>query len=160
MDLSMEIDEDEDINKLKKRKATKANRSKIDDAVVVASSGKRNIKRIILSVTKPSYTLKRGSGRDMRSLRWEHRNKLRYLLRQLIRRQNWDEASGVLSVLLKGTHRENSLSTNRTKYWVYSFAFYKEITDILQLYQLTTSHGPRFKPNAIDLTRRRRLYTL
>ncbi|XP_023771320.1 uncharacterized protein LOC111919979 isoform X1 [Lactuca sativa] len=117
MDLSMEIDEDEDINKLKKRKATKANRSKIDDAVVVASSGKRNIKRIILSVTKPSYTLKRGSGRDMRSLRWEHRNKLRYLLRQLIRRQNWDEASGVLSVLLKGTHRENSLSTNRTKYW-------------------------------------------
>lgn len=113
----MEIDEDEDIAKLKKRKTIKARQSKIDDGVGAASSRKRNIKGIILSVTKPSYTLKRGIGRDLRSLRWENRNRLRYLLRQLIRRQNWDEASGVLSVLLKGTHRENSLSTNRTKYW-------------------------------------------
>lgn len=118
MDLSMEIDEDEDINKLKKSKTTtKKNQSKIDDDIIVASSRKRNIKGVILSVTKPSYVLKRGIGRDFRSLRYEHRNRLRFLLRQLIRRQNWDEASGVLSVLLKGTHRENGLSTNRTKYW-------------------------------------------
>ncbi|XP_024979581.1 uncharacterized protein LOC112516649 [Cynara cardunculus var. scolymus] len=117
MDLSQEFHEEEDTNKLKKSKTTKTNRSKIDDGVVVESSKKRNIKGIMLSVTKPSYTLKRGIGRDLRSLRWEHRNRLRYLLRQLVRRQNWDEASGVLSLLLKGTHRENSLSTNRTKYW-------------------------------------------
>ncbi|KAJ9537937.1 hypothetical protein OSB04_030670 [Centaurea solstitialis] len=108
------------INELKKSKSTKknSNRSKIDDdddyfGIVVDSSKKRDIKGIVLSVTKPSYTLKRGIGRDLRSLRCEHRNRLRYLLRQLVRRQNWDEASGVLSVLLKGTHKENSLSTNR-----------------------------------------------
>ncbi|KAL4589043.1 hypothetical protein LXL04_001945 [Taraxacum kok-saghyz] len=117
MDLSMEIDEDEDIQKPKKRKRTNENPQKIDDAIAVASSRKRNIKGIILSVTKPSYILKKGLGREIRSLRLEHRNRLRYLLRQLIRRQNWDEASGVLSLLLKGTHKDNGLSTNRTKYW-------------------------------------------
>ncbi|KAI3803505.1 hypothetical protein L1987_31657 [Smallanthus sonchifolius] len=117
MEISKEIDEEEHLDELKKSKTKKRKRSKIDDGVIVTSSKKRNIKGIMLSVTKPSYTLKQGIGRDLRSLRWEHRNRLRYLLRQLVRRQNWDEACGVLSLLLKGTHKENGLLSNRTKYW-------------------------------------------
>ncbi|KAK9078219.1 hypothetical protein SSX86_002276 [Deinandra increscens subsp. villosa] len=117
MEISAEIDEEKHIDEPKKSATKKRKRSKIDEDAAVASSKKRNVKGILLSVTKPSYTLKRGIGPDLRSLRSEHRNRLRYLLRQLIRRQNWDEASGVLSLLLKGTHRDNSFSTNRTKYW-------------------------------------------
>lgn len=120
----MEINEEEE--ELNKQITPKRNRSKIDDdndnddgddVIVTSSKKKKNIKGIILSITKPSYCLKRGIGRDLKSLRWEHRNRLRYLLRQLVRRQNWDEVSGVLSVLLKGTHRENGLVSNRSKYW-------------------------------------------
>ncbi|KAL8189247.1 hypothetical protein R6Q57_028813 [Mikania cordata] len=102
---------------LGKTETKKRKQRKIDEDGVVVSSKKRNPKGILLSVMKPSYTLKRGIGRDLRSLRCEHRKRLRYLLRQLVRQQNWVEAAGVLSLLLKGTHRDNSLSTNRTKYW-------------------------------------------
>ncbi|XP_071718946.1 uncharacterized protein [Rutidosis leptorrhynchoides] len=76
---------------------------------------KRNEKAIMLCTTKPSYTLKTGD--VVGSLRCENRNRLWYLLGQLVRRQNWSEASGVLSVLLIATLKETSLSTNRTKYW-------------------------------------------
>lgn len=121
----MEIDEEEEENIINEPKTIKTPKKKKqtkieDDDVIVSSSKKRNIKGIILSVTKPSYTLKLGIGGDLgASLRCEHRNRLRYLLRQLIRRQNWDESCGVLSMLLKGTNKETGLSTNRIKYWVY-----------------------------------------
>ncbi|KAJ0700863.1 putative TATA box-binding protein-associated factor RNA polymerase I subunit A [Helianthus annuus] len=113
----MEIDEKEHTDEPKKTKTKKRKQTKTEDDVVVASSMKMKIKGIILSVTKPSYTLKRGLGRELRSLRSEHRNRLRYLLRQLVRRQNWDEACGVLSLLLKGTYKESGLVNNRIKYW-------------------------------------------
>nr|XP_043632851.1 uncharacterized protein LOC122604028 isoform X2 [Erigeron canadensis] len=93
-------------NKTNRRKR-KGNNSQQND---------RNIKGIMLSITKPSYTLK-NTGRNVRSLRCQHRSRLRYLLQQLVRRQNWSEASGVLSLLLKATIKDNCLLSNRTKYW-------------------------------------------
>jgi len=71
-------------------------------------------KRMILLLTKPSYTLALG----FMNARHENRIKLRYLLRKLVRQQNWVETSGVLSTLLKGTCKEGSLQNNRMKYWV------------------------------------------
>ena len=75
---------------------------------------RRIYKRSRLLLIKPSYTLKQGS----KSIQDEHRVKLRGLLYKLVRQQNWLEASGVLSVLLKGTCKERSLQNNRFKYWV------------------------------------------
>lgn len=72
------------------------------------------MKRIMLSLTKPSYVL--GLGSD--NVRSEARLRLRNLLIKLINRQNWVEASGVLSVLLKGTCKDKSPTTNRLKYYV------------------------------------------
>ncbi|XP_047334719.1 uncharacterized protein LOC124938342 [Impatiens glandulifera] len=74
----------------------------------------RRIKRILLSITKPSYTLRLG-GENVRA---EHRNRLQYLLCMLVRRHNWEEASGVLSVLLKATVGNKSPIKNRIKYGV------------------------------------------
>lgn len=77
----------------------------------------RLAKGILLSLTKPSHTLKTGS----ESVRTKNRARLRRLLSRLVRRHNWEEASGVLSVLLQGTGSEKSPSRNRTKYWVWRF---------------------------------------
>lgn len=84
-------------------------------------SKKRALKGIELSITKPSYNLQRGLGTlttDLKSLRWLHRNRLSGFLRKLVRRHNWDEVYGVLSVLLKTTCKDRSPSRNRTKYLV------------------------------------------
>ncbi|KAJ8446503.1 hypothetical protein Cgig2_027465 [Carnegiea gigantea] len=75
---------------------------------------RRLYKRSILLLMKPSYTLKKGSKR----IHHEHHVKLRGLLCKLVRQQSWVQASGVLSVLLKGTCKERSLQKNRFKYWV------------------------------------------
>nr|GEW92619.1 hypothetical protein [Tanacetum cinerariifolium] len=96
--------------KLKSTKSKKT-KKKTDD---VSSKENKNLKGIILSITKPSYTLK---GRIGRSLRSVHKHRLRYLFRQLVRTQNWGELSGVLSVLLKATKRDAGLLSNRRKYW-------------------------------------------
>ncbi|XP_034678764.1 uncharacterized protein LOC117908991 isoform X1 [Vitis riparia] len=74
----------------------------------------RRIKRIILSVKKPSYIRKLRSGK----LRHEVRCRLQYLLSKLVERHNWKEASGVLGMLLKGTCKDTSPMNNRVKYWV------------------------------------------
>ncbi|KAL7249633.1 hypothetical protein ACSBR1_011759 [Camellia fascicularis] len=74
----------------------------------------RLVKRILLSVTKPSYTLAIGSEK----VRVKNLARLRRILSKLVRRHNWEEASGVLSVLLKGTGNEKSPPKNRSKYWV------------------------------------------
>ncbi|XP_056167484.1 uncharacterized protein LOC130138189 [Syzygium oleosum] len=74
----------------------------------------RLLKRIMLSLTKPLYVLGLGRG----SLRSENRRRLYRLLRKLVRRQNWAEASGVLSVLLKGTRKDRCPEHNRLKYTV------------------------------------------
>ncbi|KAL5542750.1 hypothetical protein UlMin_010460 [Ulmus minor] len=69
-------------------------------------------KRAILSLTKPSHTLALGS----KEVRTENRSRLSYLLRRLVRQHSWTEASGVLSVLLKGTCKDKSMVNNRFKY--------------------------------------------
>lgn len=71
-------------------------------------------KRIILSMTKPSYVL----GLAPNNVRAENRGRLLRLLGQLVRQHNWSEASGVLSTVLKGTCKDHSPVTNRMKYWV------------------------------------------
>ncbi|KAL3503159.1 hypothetical protein ACH5RR_037608 [Cinchona calisaya] len=90
-----------------------------DENPIKNSKNARKIKGIIRANTKPSYCLQRGIGnlhRDGESLRCRHRKKLRRLLVKLMRKHNWVEASGVLSVLLKGTAKELSISRNRRKY--------------------------------------------
>ncbi|KAL1059620.1 hypothetical protein V6Z11_1Z022800, partial [Gossypium hirsutum] len=71
-------------------------------------------KRLILSLTKPSHllTLKYAH------IRWENRQRLCYLLERLVKKQNWAEASGVLSLLFKGTSHDFSAGLNRLKYSV------------------------------------------
>uniref|UniRef100_A0A2P2KH77 Uncharacterized protein n=1 Tax=Rhizophora mucronata TaxID=61149 RepID=A0A2P2KH77_RHIMU len=71
-------------------------------------------KRDLLCVSKPSYVLGLGSI----NARPENRNRLHELLRKLMRQHNWIEASGVLSVLLKGTCKDTCPRTNRFKYGV------------------------------------------
>ncbi|KAH9779252.1 TAF RNA polymerase I subunit A [Citrus sinensis] len=75
---------------------------------------KKIYKRFMLSLTKPSHLLRYGPGSKI--LRWENRIRLRYLLRKLVRQHNWVDASGVLSVLLKGTSAEKCPVANRLKY--------------------------------------------
>ncbi|XP_050105317.1 uncharacterized protein LOC126584978 isoform X2 [Malus sylvestris] len=72
------------------------------------------LKRIVLSLSKPSYLLGVGSTRP----RAEHRARLTKLMRKLVKQRNWVEASGVLSVLLEGSQKERSPANNRFKYWV------------------------------------------
>ncbi|KAK4387110.1 hypothetical protein Sango_2581600 [Sesamum angolense] len=90
-----------------------------DQSSAKASSKARKIKGALLAVNKPSYCLKKGVGSLQcggESLRSQHRKRLWRLLKKLIRRHNWADASGVLSVLLQGTVRDQSLSRNRAKY--------------------------------------------
>ncbi|KAF5727956.1 hypothetical protein HS088_TW21G00096 [Tripterygium wilfordii] len=69
-------------------------------------------KRTVRSLTKPSYLLGVGST----NLRWETRGRLHRLLCKLVGQHNWEEASGVLSMLLKGTSKEKCPTMNRFKY--------------------------------------------
>lgn len=75
----------------------------------------RLVKRIVLSLTKPSYILGIGS----ETIRAENRVRLSLLLCRLMRQHNWTEASGVLSVLLKATCKDRLPTTNRFKYSVF-----------------------------------------
>ncbi|KAF5189277.1 D-tyrosyl-tRNA(Tyr) deacylase, partial [Thalictrum thalictroides] len=54
--------------------------------------------------------------KSLGSLRIEHCSRLSRLLNVLIQQRNWKEASGVLSVLLKGSSRERFPKENRDKY--------------------------------------------
>lgn len=72
-------------------------------------------KRILLSLTRPSYVL----GLCPKPLRSEHRTRLRYLLRRLVKQHNWVGASGVLSAYLEGTVNDTSPFRNRFKFWVW-----------------------------------------
>lgn len=96
------------MKKLEGRLEPKSNKRKLD-------------KRLKLSLTKPSYLL------TLRyvHIRWENRQRLCYLLERLVKRHNWAEASGVLSLLLKGTSHDFSADLNRLKYSVWlSFIFW------------------------------------
>ncbi|KAJ1423149.1 TAF RNA polymerase I subunit A [Sesbania bispinosa] len=96
----------------KKSKHRKRKEYMHDDVGYVASREKL-AKRILLSLTKPSYVL----GLGPKPLRSEHRTRLRYLLRRLVKQHHWVEASGVLSAYLKGTLNDASPLRNRFKFW-------------------------------------------
>ncbi|OVA11085.1 D-tyrosyl-tRNA(Tyr) deacylase [Macleaya cordata] len=68
-------------------------------------------KRTRCASTRPSRNIRSSN------VRMEHRRRLNRLLSKLIRQHNWKEASGVASVLLKGTCKERSPAKNRNKYW-------------------------------------------
>ncbi|KAG8364888.1 hypothetical protein BUALT_Bualt18G0045400 [Buddleja alternifolia] len=102
-----------------KRKSPKKPHAYEEHSAVKVSSKARKIKGALLASNKPSYCLKQGVGSLQcggESLRSQHRKRLWRLLKKLLRRHNWVEASGVLSVLLQGTGRDQSLSRNRAKY--------------------------------------------
>lgn len=73
-------------------------------------------KRTILALTKPSYLL----GLGFNHVRPENRVRLCHFLQKLVRQHNWMEASGVLSLLLKGTCKDNDPTMNRFKYLVWT----------------------------------------
>ncbi|PKI56256.1 hypothetical protein CRG98_023275 [Punica granatum] len=95
----------------KRKKQSCADTSEFDD---LDAGDSRLMKRIELALTRPSYLLCRGS-KDVRTENWQ---RLWFLLHRLVRQQNWAEASGVLSVLLKATSRDRSPDNNRIKYSV------------------------------------------
>lgn len=95
-----------------RRKRRKQYYADADEFHDLDPSDVRLMKRIELALTTPSYLLCRGS----KQLRTENRQKLSFLLRRLVQRQNWAEASGVLSVLLKATCKDRSPENNRLKY--------------------------------------------
>ncbi|XP_022979683.1 uncharacterized protein LOC111479331 [Cucurbita maxima] len=107
---------------------------KLDTEADGSNDGRRAaaMKKITLALTKPSFVL--GIGPKM--LRAENRTTLRNVLRKLMMQQNWVEASGVLSMLLKGTLRDRSPIRNRLKYSV-SMELLKHI------------EGDRMRPNRI-----------
>ncbi|XP_059443414.1 uncharacterized protein LOC132175473 isoform X2 [Corylus avellana] len=76
------------------------------------------IDRIILSLTKPSSVLGLGPKTGSKNVRWENRVRLCHLLRKLLRRHDWIELGGVLSMILKGTCNDRSSTRNRLKYSV------------------------------------------
>lgn len=88
----------------------------------------KRYKGAFLAVQKPSYCLKRDIGSLQsgggESLRFQHRTRLFRLLNQLLRQHNWEEASGVLSVLLQGTVKDPSPSGNRLKFTVKMLLFF------------------------------------
>ncbi|KAJ9153545.1 hypothetical protein P3X46_026972 [Hevea brasiliensis] len=120
-------------------KALKSDMVGFEDGTVESKKRKRNLstladdechimalekiyKRTILALAKPSYLLCRGSN----NIRSENRVKLCHFLRKLVRQHNWTEASGVLSLLLKATCKDNHPTMNRFKYLV-SMEFLKHI---------------------------------
>lgn len=104
-----------------KRRAPRIPHEYEDDPAKL-SEKERRIKGASLASHKPSYCLKRVRGSsecEGKSLRSQHRKKLRWLVKKLIKSRNWTEAGGVLSVLLQGSGRDQSPSLNRAKYWVF-----------------------------------------
>ncbi|KAL1350076.1 uncharacterized protein [Arachis hypogaea] len=81
-----------------------------DDSPKVARQ--KLAKRILLSLTNPSYVLRLGS----KPLRLDYCTRLRYLLTKLVKKHDWATASGVLSAYLKGTMNDKSPFRNCLKF--------------------------------------------
>lgn len=113
---------EEDASMARKSQLRKRRRPEDDyDCGINPSAEARRIKSVILANTKPSICLKRGIGslqQDLRSLQSKHRKRLRHLLKKLMRKHKYAEASGVMSVLLKGTTKETAIFKTRTKFRV------------------------------------------
>ena len=118
--LSMEIDlldtEPGTINggSIVKKSNQRKRKNFIVDEEGQMGSREKLAKRILLSLTRPSYVM----GLGPKPLRKEHRTRLRYLLRRLINQHHWVAASGVLSAYMKGTLNDSSPFRNRLKFWV------------------------------------------
>jgi len=124
--VSMEVDlsdtEPETINggsTAKKSKQRKRKSFMVDEEGQMGSREKL-AKKILLSLTRPSYVM----GLGPKPLRKEHRTRLRYLLRRLVNQHHWVAASGVLSAYMKGTVNDTSPFRNRLKFWVPSSPFF------------------------------------
>ena len=76
------------------------------------------VKRIKLSLTKPSTLLVLAPKIGSKVVRWENRVRLSHLLRKLVKRRNWVEVGGVLSMLLKVSCKDRYPLNNCFKYSV------------------------------------------
>ncbi|KAK9988882.1 hypothetical protein SO802_029121 [Lithocarpus litseifolius] len=76
------------------------------------------VKRIKLFLTKPSTLLVLAPKIGSKVVRWENRVRLSHLLRKLVKRRNWVEVGGVLSMLLKASCKDRYPLNNRFKYSV------------------------------------------
>ena len=81
------------------------------------------VKRIKLSLTKPSTLLVLAPKIGSKVVRWENRVRLSHLLRKLVKRRNWVEVGGVLSMLLKASCKDRYPLNNRFKYSVRFLCF-------------------------------------
>jgi len=98
---------------VKKSKQLKR-KNRIEDEEGQMGLREKLAKRILLSLTRPSYVM----GLGPKALRKEHRTRLRYLLRRLVNQHDWVAVSGVLSAYMKGTLNDTSPFRNRLKFWV------------------------------------------
>lgn len=101
------------------KRSSKRLREYEDQSTNNASAEGKKARGALLAFQKPSYCLKKGIGSIQcggESLRNQHRKRLWRIFEKLIQWHNWEEASGVLSVLLQGTTRDYSISGNRSKY--------------------------------------------
>lgn len=98
--------------KSEKLEETKAKRRRVNSSDIVSDTHK--YKRIQRCIAKPSYLLSLGP----KSSRSEYLNRLPGLLRELLRKRYWNDASRVLSVLMRGTTKDPCPKMNRLKYEV------------------------------------------
>ncbi|KAG7595075.1 TATA box-binding protein-associated factor RNA polymerase I subunit A-like [Arabidopsis thaliana x Arabidopsis arenosa] len=96
--------------KSEKLEETKAKRRRVNSSDIVSDTQK--YKRIQRCIAKPSYLLSLGP----KSSRSEYLNRLPGLLRELLRKRYWNDASRVLSVLMRGTIKDPCPKMNRLKY--------------------------------------------
>ncbi|KAK7244219.1 hypothetical protein RIF29_39038 [Crotalaria pallida] len=101
------------VSTTKSKPRKKRKNRKLNDADEVPSREKL-AKRVLLSLTKPSYAL----GFGPKPLRSEHRNRLHFLLRRLVNRHHWAAACDVLNAYMKGTANDTSPLRSRFKYSV------------------------------------------
>uniref|UniRef100_A0A7N0ZR57 Uncharacterized protein n=1 Tax=Kalanchoe fedtschenkoi TaxID=63787 RepID=A0A7N0ZR57_KALFE len=117
-DDAMEVDEDgaeeaEEPNVGKSKSKTAVVNNLEDVNKIRVARRMRMIKHIVMSLTTPSYVLGLGN----QKVRAHNRSKLFSVLRKLVRQQNWKEASGVLSLVLRATSKDMCPRNNRLKYW-------------------------------------------
>ncbi|MCL7029348.1 hypothetical protein MKW94_012593 [Papaver nudicaule] len=82
----------------------------------ISDQNHENQNHEITPYQKRAYKTRKNAGKP-RNVRQIHRERLTCLLKKLMLLHRWEEANGVLSVLLQGTERDRSPAANRFKYW-------------------------------------------
>lgn len=108
----VETEEQSDKFEDRKAKRRRVSSSKDIDSIVL---DRQKVKSVQLCRAKPYYLLSLGP----KASRSEYLNRLPGLLRDLLRKRNWSDASRVLSVLMKGTIKDPCPKMNRLKYEVF-----------------------------------------